>query len=118
MSNESSFANTVILVTRDGMGSADTSLQYKLFDTYLRLLTENESLPNAICFYTAGVELVTEDSPFIDRLSQIEKKGVRLIVCSTCLEYFALTDKVRVGIVGSMSDILEAQVKANKVITL
>jgi hypothetical protein len=43
---------------------------------------------------------------------------VRLIVCSTCLNYFGLTDKVKVGIVGGMADILEAQVRAEKVITL
>jgi hypothetical protein len=43
---------------------------------------------------------------------------VRLIVCSTCLDYFNLTDKVQVGIVGGMTDIIEAQAKAEKVITL
>ena len=118
MSNESSFANAVILVSKDGMGFADETLQHKLIDTYLKLLMENKSLPNAICFYTEGVKLVVEGSPLIDRLSQIEQKGVRLIICSTCLDYFSLTDKVQVGIVGGMSDILEAQVKACKVITL
>jgi hypothetical protein len=44
--------------------------------------------------------------------------GVRLIICSTCLNYFGLTEKVRVGIVGWMPDILEAQTRAGKVITL
>lgn len=100
------------------MGSADAALQHKLLDTYLRLLVENESLPAAICFYTEGVKLVVEDSPFLERLAQLEQRGVRLIICSTCLSYFELTDKVRVGIVGGMPDILEAQIKASKVITL
>ena len=118
MTNASSFNDTVILITREGMGSAETALQQKLFDTYLKLLVENGSLPAAICFYTDGVKLVAEGSPFLERLTQIEKAGVRLIVCSTCLGYFGLTEKVRVGIVGGMSDIIEAQVKAAKVITL
>ena len=100
------------------MGSADAALQHKLLDTYLRLLVENESLPAVICFYTEGVKLVVEDSPFLERLAQLEQRGVRLIICSTCLSYFELTDKVRVGIVGGMPDILEAQIKASKVITL
>jgi intracellular sulfur oxidation DsrE/DsrF family protein len=118
MSDETPFANAVILITRDGMGSADASLQHKLLDTYLKLLLENESLPAGICFYTDGVKLVVEGSPHLERLSQIERKGVRLIICSTCLNYFGLIDKVRVGIVGGMPDILEAQIKAAKVITL
>jgi hypothetical protein len=118
MSNEPSFVNTVLLITREGMGSAPTALQHKLLDTYLKLLLENESFPAAICFYTEGVKLVVEGSPFLEPLSRIEKKGVRLIVCSTCLNYFGLAEKVRVGIVGGMADILEAQSKAAKVITL
>jgi selenium metabolism protein YedF len=118
MSNKSSFSNTILLITREGMGSADTALQHKLLDTYLKLLIENNSLPAAICFYTDGVKLIVEGSPLLERLSEIEQKGVRLIVCSTCLNYFGLSETVRVGIVGGMSDILEAQSKASKVITL
>lgn len=118
MSDGSSLTNAVVLITREGMGSADAVLQHKLLDTYLRLLVENDSLPIAICFYTNGVKLVVEGSPFLEQLSQIEKRGVRLIICSTCLNYFGLTEKVRLGIVGGMPDILEAQIKASKVITL
>lgn len=118
MTNESSFSDTVILITRQGMGSADLALQHKLLETYLRLLVENDTLPAAICFYTDGVKLVIEGSPFLERLAQIEQKGVRLVICSTCLNYFGLAEKVRVGIVGGMADILEAQARAGKVITL
>jgi intracellular sulfur oxidation DsrE/DsrF family protein len=118
MSNKSPFSDTIILITKDGMGSADVTLQHKLLDTYLKLLMENSSLPAVICFYTDGVKLVVEGSPLLERLSQIEQQGVRLIVCSTCLTYFGLSEKVHVGIVGGMSDILEAQSKASKVITL
>ena len=118
MVNESAFSDTVILITREGMGSADLALQHKLIDTYLKLLIENSILPAAICFYTEGVKLVVEGSPMLERLAQIEQKGVHLIICSTCLNYFGLVEKVRVGIVGGMADILEAQAKAGKVITL
>jgi sulfur relay (sulfurtransferase) complex TusBCD TusD component (DsrE family) len=48
----------------------------------------------------------------------LESKGVRLTVCSTCLNYFGLQNKIQVGIVGGMGDIIEAQIKAEKVITL
>jgi hypothetical protein len=118
MPTESAFIDTVIMISREGMGSADAVLQTKLLGTYLRLLVENNSLPAAICFYTDGVKLVVEGSPFLERLAQIEHSGVRLIVCSTCLNYFGLTGKLRVGILGGMPDIIEAQLRASKVITL
>ncbi len=110
--------NTVILVTSNGMGNADEKLQQQLFTKYLELLLQHEDLPAALCFYTNGVRLVCAGSPVIESLRNLERKGVRLILCSTCLNYFNLTDKVQVGIVGGMGDILEAQTKAEKVITI
>ena len=110
--------STVILITRNGMGTADDTLQQLLFNKYIELLLQNERLPNALCFYTDGVKLVCEGSPALEGLRQLESKGVRLIICSTCLNYFELATKVNVGIVGGMSDILEAQMRAEKVITI
>lgn len=110
--------DTIIQITNDGMGKADEALQRKLVSKYLELIQLNDEFPNALCFYTDGVKLVVEGSPVLEQLKSLEDKGVRLIVCSTCLDYFNLTDKVKVGIVGGMTDIIEAQVKAEKVITL
>jgi hypothetical protein len=110
--------DTVILVTNFGMGKADEKLQVTLIAKYFELLLQNDSLPSAICFYTEGAKLVCEGSPVIEQLRALEVHDVRLIICSTCLNYYALTDKVQVGIIGGMGDIIEAQMKANKVITL
>lgn len=111
-------SETVLLVTRNGMGNAEPELQQKLITTYFKLLDENQILPAVICFYTNGVKLVVEGSPVIDVLKSLEAKGVRLILCSTCLKYYNLSDQVLVGIVGGMTDILEAQRRASKVISL
>ncbi len=110
--------STVILINNDGMGSAEEPLRHKLLRVYLTMLQENEFYPGAICFYAGGVKMVVEDSPVLDLLRALEEKGVRLIICSTCLQYFGLTEKVAVGIIGGMSDIVLAQWMANKVITL
>ena len=111
-------SETVLLITRNGMGDAEQDLQQKLITTYFKLLDENNILPAAICFYANGVRLVVEGSPVIDTLKSLEARGVRLVLCSTCLNYYNLTDQVQVGIVGGMTDILEAQRRAGKVISL
>jgi intracellular sulfur oxidation DsrE/DsrF family protein len=108
----------VVLVTRDGMGRADPPLQHKLITTYLTLLMENGTLPKAICFYADGVKMVVEGSPVLELLQKLEEKGVHLIVCQTCLNYFNVREKLKVGIVGGMGDILAAQMLAPKVITI
>jgi sulfur relay (sulfurtransferase) complex TusBCD TusD component (DsrE family) len=100
------------------MGQAEAALQKTLIEKYLELLLKGEDLPAAICFYTEGVRLVVEGSSVLEQLSALEQKGVRLIICATCLNYFGLRESVQVGIVGGMGDILEAQSRADKVITL
>lgn len=100
------------------MGEADEELQTKLISTYFRLLDENDLLPPVVCFYAEGVKLVVEGSPIIDSLRSLESKGVRLILCNTCLNHYGLAEKVAVGIVGGMTDMIDAQYKARKVITI
>ncbi len=110
--------STVILVTRNGMGTAEQALAHKLAGTYFKLLLENGDLPAAICFYAEGINLVVAGSPILEPLAELESKGVRLIVCTTCLNYYNLMDQLKVGIPGGMGDILAAQAAAYKVITL
>jgi len=117
-SEEEHMQDAIIQITNYGMGKGDQALQLKLAAKYLELIQLNPSLPNAICFYTDGVKLVVEGSPVLEQLRALEAKGVRLIVCSTCLEHYGLADKLQVGIAGAMTDIIEAQAKASKVITL
>ena len=111
-------SSTVILLNNDGMGSADEALRHKLIRVYLTMLQENGLYPGAICFYASGVKLVVDGSPVLDLLQAFEAKGVRLIICTTCLQYFGLSDKVAVGIIGGMNDIVLAQWMASKVITI
>lgn len=110
--------NTVLSITGYGMGKGSEELQLTLLGKYLQLLDLDETLPAAICFYTEAVKLIVEGSPVLEQLANLEKKGIRLIVCSTCINYFGLADKVKVGIVGGMTDILEAQNRAQKIISL
>lgn len=109
---------TVLLFTRNGLGEAPEGLQQTLAVKYLSLLAQEEEKPSQILFYTEGVKLVCEGSLVIGWLRQLEEAGVELNVCSTCLEYFGLSDQVQVGKIGGMPGILEALQKADKVISL
>jgi hypothetical protein len=109
----------IILVTSSGMGHTDEEpLKEKLTQTFFSLIHKIHPLSKAICFYTDGVKLVCEGSPFLDMLKFLEDKGVRIILCQTCLAYFKLLEKVCVGIVGGMADIMTAMWDADLVITI
>jgi len=110
--------STLILVTREGMGDAEPELRRKLIGTYLTLLDKNGMLPGAIAFYGDGVRLVVEGSPVLEVLGSLESKGVHLVICKTCLEHYGLAEKVKVGVVGGMTDIIAAEWSASKVISV
>ena len=109
----------VIVFKTQGMGITDEqSLKEKLAKSYLSLALEMSPLPAAIRFYTDGVRLACEGSPALDELKTLESKGIPLILCQTCLNAFDLADKVRVGVVGGMGDIITAMWQADSVITV
>lgn len=109
---------TLLVFARNGMGDAPEGLQQTLVVKYLSLAAQAEQKPAQIVFYAEGVKLVCEGSPVLQWLEMLEEAGVELTICSTCLEYFGLLDKVRVGKVGGMPGILAALQSAEKVISL
>jgi len=110
--------HTVLVFTRNGLGHAPQDLQHTVAVKFLQLTLDANTLPAKILFYTDGVKLACEGSPVIDQLRAMSERGVELIVCSTCLDYFGLRAQVAVGIVGGMPDIIEAMNMAEKVISL
>ena len=48
----------------------------------------------------------------------LEKKGVQIFSCGTCLEYYNLREKLRVGVVNNMYATVDALLSATKVIKI
>ena len=76
-----------------------------------------EKLPQKIIFLNSGIDLVLKDSPAIPVLEDFEKKGVELLACGTCLEYYNKVDEVAVGKVSNAYDILNATINATKILS-
>ena len=110
--------SVVIVINNNGMGKTDPALSHKLVSTFLNMLDLDDRLPQAICLYAEGVKLAVSGSPVLEELRSLTAKGVALIVCSTCLNYFELMDDLQVGTAGGMKDIVAAQWSATKVITI
>ena len=111
--------NTItVLVTRYGMGTCEPELSIKLFNAYCDLLLANDKLPECVCFYAEGVKLAVEGSPVLEVLKSLENKGVKLASCGTCLNHYDLSDKLKVGSIGNMQDLIDNQWKSGKVITI
>ncbi len=113
-----SFKNTLLQFNRNGMGEGDEELAQLLASNYLKLMLEEDELPQCITFYNGGVKLMMEETQAFPYLKTLHEKGVRLVACTTCLKYFNLLQDLKIGISGTMPDIIALQKAADKVITL
>jgi selenium metabolism protein YedF len=108
----------VLLVSGDGMGQGSEELAGVLIRSFLYTLGEVEPLPDTIIFLNSGVKLTTADSPVLEDLRTLEERGMELLACGTCLDYYGLSDELHVGEVSNMYTIAETMLRATKVLTL
>ena len=53
-----------------------------------------------------------------DHLKALSDSGTEILVCGTCLNFYGITDQLKVGAVSNMYDIVTRMQKAAKVISL
>ena len=108
--------NTIIVIASDKMGDGETALGETLMKGFIYTLTEMESLPKAILFYNKGVFLTASNETTIKDLRILEKRGVEILSCGACLNFYHLENNIAVVSITNMYNIIEKQMKANKVI--
>jgi selenium metabolism protein YedF len=109
---------TVVFVRSNTIGRGDDELGTILMRSFIPTLLEIDSKPKKMIFMNSGVKLTTEGSPVVEALRKIEEKGVELLICGTCLDYFGLKDQIRVGRVSNMFEIVQTLSKADKILSL
>lgn len=107
----------VIAISNNHMGQGPEELTALLIQGFVNTIKEVSPLPTTIVFYTNGVFLTLEDSPVISSLRDLENRGVKILVCGTCLSYFEVKEKMAVGQVSNMYTILEVLSHATHVVT-
>lgn len=106
----------VIVISEDRMGRGDDELGYVLIKAFVHTILDLGNLPHTIIFYNTGVKLTVKDSEVIDDLKQLEKEGVEILVCGTCVNFFEITENVDVGIISNMYDIASAMNGAGRLV--
>ncbi len=109
---------TVIFFGGEGIGVGDADLGAVLMRGATKTLGALEPLPDACLFMNAGVKLCCAGSAVLDALRDLEARGVELLCCGTCLDWFHLKDALAVGRVSNMQEILSRQNAAARVIRL
>jgi intracellular sulfur oxidation DsrE/DsrF family protein len=113
--------DTVILVTRNGLGStefADAEFGVVMLEKFLHTLERQPVKPSAVCFYTEGVKAALQDSPCATSLRLLKGLGVSLIACETCVNYYGIDPAHLAADLGGMPWILQQIATARKVVTI
>lgn len=107
----------VYVIASDTMGRGDDELGWGLLQTYVQTIKDVDPLPTKIIFYNGGVRIVSEQSGALEALRALQEKGVSILVCGTCLDFFKLTAKLQVGQISNMFEIMSTINSADKVMS-
>ena len=107
---------TVVVLSSNQMGGGDEKLGQKLMKAFIFALSKQDVLPEKVICYNSGAYLTTEDPDTIRDLKSLEEAGTVVMTCGTCLDFYGLKDRLQVGVVSNMYDIVEAQMQASAVI--
>lgn len=107
-----------VFMGKEGIGHGDPELSEILTKMYFFTLKEGTDIPKYILFMNDGVKVTTSDGQVIDHLKELSKRGTEILVCGACLNFYELTDLLKVGTISNMYDITEAMNNVDKVITI
>ena len=108
--------NTVVVISSMAMGQGSDELGTALMKGFLYALSQQEQLPSTILFYNGGASITCEGSVSLEDLKDLESRGVEILTCGTCLNFYGLTEKLAVGQVTNMYTIVEKMTGADRII--
>ncbi|MCL2249945.1 MAG: sulfurtransferase-like selenium metabolism protein YedF [Oscillospiraceae bacterium] len=115
---ENSSQNLVVLIGSNAMGNGAEELGKILIKGFLYSLTELDNPPKCVIFFNSGAYLTSEGANTLDDLKLLVDKGVEVVTCGTCVNYYALQDKLAVGKIVNMYDITERLTAAGRVVSI
>jgi len=106
----------VVTISSDKMGEGDPELGSLLMTNFIKAIHDLDILPSKIVFYNRGVFLGRNDSAVFELLNDLEKMGVVLFLCGTCIKHYSIEDKIHIGTVSNMFEIAQIMSSAGKVV--
>lgn len=98
--------NEVVLIGSDKLGEPDQQLGEILLGNFLRILGDREVIPKYIILWNGGVNIAAKGDT-AGFLKKLEERGVKIILCRTCVDYYKIEDEVAVGEIDGMIRILD-----------
>lgn len=108
----------LLQIKSEGMGVGNEELGKMLTRSFLNNLNNQSNLPAHIVLYNSGVLLAADGTDTANALKELESKGVQILMCGTCIDFYQLKDQLSLGKVSNMIQITTQLIHAAKIITL
>lgn len=105
----------IVVFSSDKMGEGDEELGGLLMTNFIKAIKDLDHLPQKMVFYNNGVKMGSVDSQISDHLKELEKMGVGLLFCVTCVTYYHLEEKIKIGILSNMFEIARVMASASNI---
>lgn len=106
----------VAVLSANVMGGGEEKLGKALMKAFVFALTKQDVLPETIVCYNSGAYLTCEGSDSLEDFKALEAEGVNIMTCGTCLDFYGMKEKLAVGTVTNMYDIVETMENARSII--
>ncbi len=106
----------VVLFSSDRIGEGPEELGRVLARSFVKTLRELGTVPWRMVFLNTGITLTTEGTPIGEDLRALESAGAEILSCGTCLDYFQAKEKLVVGRVSNMREIVETLGRAGRLV--
>jgi selenium metabolism protein YedF len=106
----------VVVLSGNVMGTGDEKLGTSLMKAFVFAVTKQDVLPETIVCYNTGAYLTCEGADTLEDLKSLEAEGVNILTCGTCLDFYGIKDKLAVGTVTNMYEIVETMEKARTIV--
>jgi len=108
----------VLLIGSDRLGDGPEELGRLLMRNFIMTLLELGELPDRMLFINTGVLLTAAGSEVIDALEALGNRGVEVLSCGICLDFFKKKESLAAGGVTNMFSIAESLLGARSVVRL
>ncbi len=106
----------VVALSSNAMGTGEEKLGKSLMKAFIFALTKQDALPETILCYNSGAYLTCEGFDSLEDFKALEAEGVNVLTCGTCLDFYGIKEKLSVGTVTNMYEIVERMEQAGTVL--
>jgi selenium metabolism protein YedF len=106
----------VVYINSNLLGIGDEALGAILMRAFLKTLLDLPIKPHRLILINSGVRLASEGSEVLETLKKLSEVGIEILACGTCLDFYRLKEKLKVGIVSNMYDIAHSLLEADRLV--